>query len=121
MNILIPHVNVITIDGYIIYKIHSDSFRENDINYACVNYCRLNPECYTIVTNNMICIVNPNMTIVLKDHEVAPDAPKAPEEQDQEQDQEQEQELEHVSVLVATSAPNSTCKTNNRAFDNIKQ
>lgn len=63
MNTLIPHVNVTTQDGYIIYKIHSNSFRENDIYIACNNYCRLNPECYINVTNNMIYIVNPNMSL----------------------------------------------------------
>jgi len=71
MNILFPHVNVTTVDGYIINKIHSDSFRENDIYIACSNYCRLNPECYTNVTTNMIYIVNPNMSLV-------PDTPDAP-------------------------------------------
>lgn len=119
MNTLFPHVNVTTVDGYIIYKIHSDSFRENDIYIACSNYCRLNPECYTNMTNNMIYIVNPNMTYApdTLDTSNAPDAPDAFDVPDT---LDTSDALDTLDTSDAPDAPKvstvSTCMCNNDNF-----
>ena len=56
-------IYVTTINGQIIHKIHLHSFIENDIYIACENYCKLNPNCYINVNNNMINIVNSKLII----------------------------------------------------------
>ena len=46
-----------TIDGHIIHKIYLYSLTEEDIYIACNNYCKLNPDCYINVNNNIIKIL----------------------------------------------------------------
>lgn len=60
------YINVTTIDGQIIHKIHLHSFIKNDIYNACENYCKLNPNCHINVNNNIINIVNSKLIITTK-------------------------------------------------------
>ena len=56
-------IYVKTIDGHIIHKIYLYSLTEEDIYIACNNYCKLNPDCYINVNNNIINIVNSKLII----------------------------------------------------------
>ena len=56
-------IYVKTIDGHIIHKIYLYSLTEENIYIACNNYCKLNPDCYINVNNNIINIVNSKLII----------------------------------------------------------
>ena len=45
------------------HKIYLYSLTEEDIYIACNNYCKLNPDCYINVNNNIINIVNSKLII----------------------------------------------------------
>jgi len=67
-------IYVKTIDGHIIHKIYLYSLTEEDIYIACNNYCKLNPDCYINVNNNIINIVNSKLIINEKlDQNLDPD------------------------------------------------
>lgn len=56
-------IYITTLDGQIIHKIYLYSLTKNDIYIACVNYCKLNPDCYINVNNNIINIINSKLII----------------------------------------------------------